>query len=216
MKGLLIKDLLQLKSYKKNFIISIIVYGAIILMNSKESSIFSMGAPMIMFLFSVYAMASFSYDEKSNTDKYVLTFPLTRKEIVLSKYFLGILCILFGAFIGVIFSIVLSLIGINSIPNLNDLLITTLGSIWILSIMQSVQIPCIYKFGAEKGRFQIYIFMMILALFIGGFFIVFPNIDFSFIDRFTNLVPIVLLIFIVVNYLVSYKISYKIYLKKEA
>lgn len=104
-KGLLIKDLLQLKSYKKNFILSIIIYGLLILFNAKDTDMIYIGSAMIMFLFSTYAMATFNYDEKSKSDRYILTLPITKKEVILSKYILAIISLLIGSIIGLILSI---------------------------------------------------------------------------------------------------------------
>lgn len=214
-KGLVLKDLLQLKSYKKNFIISILIYGLLIFMNAKENDMTFLGTSMIMFLFSTYAMATFNYDEKSKSDRYILTLPVTKKDIILSKYILAIISLLIGTIIGIALSTCLSYISIKKIPDLENLLSTLLGVLVALSFMQSIQIPCIYKYGAEKGRLQIYIIMMIIVLIIGFGYMFLPTINLTFLDSIENIVPFILIIIIVVNYLVSYKISTKIYTKKE-
>lgn len=213
MKGLLLKDLCELKSYKKSFIITMLLYSVIILTNDEEMVF--LGATMIMFLFSIYAMATFNYDENSKSDRYVLTLPLTRKEVILSKYVLAILSLVIGAIIGTLLSVILSYIKINELPYFDNLFSTLLGGFVVLSFMQSIQIPCIYKCGAEKGRSQIYIFMMILFAILGFGYMLFPNIDLSFLDKLDAFVPIILISLIIINYVISYKISCKIYMKKS-
>lgn len=214
-KGLLIKDLLQLKSYKKNFILSIIIYSLLILFNAKDTDMIFIGSSMIMFLFSTYAMATFNYDEKSKSDRYILTLPITKKEVILSKYILAIISLLIGSVIGIFLSISLSYISIKKLPDLNILFSSVLGTLVALSFMQSVQIPCIYKYGAEKGRLQIYIIMMIIVLFIGAGYMFIPQMDLSFLDKMNILIPAIIVLIIIINYLVSYKVATKIYSKKE-
>lgn len=210
-KGLVIKDLLQLKSYKKNFFISLIIYILFILTN--DLGMAPMFAAMIMFLFSSYAIATFNYDEISRFDKYALVFPLKKKDVVLSKYVLCLLSLIIGLIVSVAIIIALTYFKLKVFLILPDLFATLFGSIVIFSLIQSIQIPLIYKYGAEKGRLQIYIVMMIF--FVGGGIILanFPNLDLSFIDNFSLILFILLVIF---NYFISFKISCLIYEKKEA
>lgn len=213
-KGLVIKDLLQLKTYKKNYIYSIIIYAIIIGTNMKNFGSTFIGASMIMFLFSVYAMATFNYDEKSKSDRYILTLPVTKKDVIIAKYFLSILSLFVGLLIGIILNIVLFKLILNTMPDFNTAFVTILGSVFALSIMQSIQIPCIYKYGAEKGRLQIYIIMMFIVLLLVLFQSI-SNFDFSFLSKIDKFIPYIIIILTILNYYVSYKISYKIYSKKE-
>lgn len=221
-KGLLIKDFLQLKSYKKNFFLSIFIYATLIFMNSDQADMGLVGSIMIMFLFSIYAMSTFNYDEKSKADRYILTFPLTKKEVVLSKYLIGIISLLLGALIGMILGIGIMYISTKTLPDLESILSGLLGGAIALSFMQAIQIPSIYKYGAEKGRLQIYIIMLIIALIPTGIYWLSTKIDLNinvnFVDFFNKaepFLPFVALALIVLNYFISYKVSYKIYSKKE-
>lgn len=58
-----------------------------------------MVAVMLTLGFGMFGMATFNYDEQSKTDRYLLTFPLTKKEILLSKYILVILSTVIGAIV---------------------------------------------------------------------------------------------------------------------
>ncbi|HHW69075.1 MAG TPA: ABC-2 transporter permease [Tenericutes bacterium] len=214
-KGLLIKDLLQLKSYKKNFILSTLIYLVLIILESKNSNIGNTGPIMIMFLFSIYAMATFNYDEKSKSDRYILTLPLTRREIILSKYVFCISSVLIGAFFGTIIGILIPYLINNIKPNFDSISSTLLGGMVALSFIQSIQIPYIYKYGAEKGRLQIYLVMMVIVIALTLIYMLVPEIDLSFLDIYSHLIPIIGIILILLNYFVSFKISCKIYNKKE-
>lgn len=200
---------------RKNFVLSIIIYSLLILFNAKNTDMIYIGSSMIMFLFSTYSMATFNYDEKSKSDRYILTLPITKREVILSKYILAIISLLIGCIIGIILSISLSYISIRKLPNLDNLFSSVLGTLVALSFMQSIQIPCIYKYGAEKGRLQIYIIMMFIVLLLGAGYMFLPQIDLLFLDKIDIYVPIVLILIIIINYLVSYKVAIKIYSKKE-
>lgn len=213
--GLILKDLLELKAYKKNFLFSIIIYILLIIMNADKADMVSMGISMIMFLCSIYALATYSYDEKNKTDKYVLTLGVSRKEVIISKYLLVFLSLLLGAIVGILIGVVLYLTNMIKTINLENSISSILGIIYALSLVHSIQIPCIYKYGAEKGRLQIYLIAMIIFLLVGGIYILFPNINLNFLNKIDATVPYIIVLLVVLNYYISYKISYRIYNNKE-
>ena len=45
---------------------------------------------------------------------------------------------------------------------------TTIGGMWGISFIQAIQIPSIYKWGAEKGRIQMFILVFALIVIIAG------------------------------------------------
>lgn len=214
-KGLLLKDILELKTYKKNFFISLIIYSLIILTNVNSDGGASIGTLMIMFLFSVYATATFNYDERSNSDRYILTLNVSRKNVVISKYILCISSILIGALIGIVLSSIIFYISLSKLPDFIELFSTLIGGLVALSFMQSIQIPCIYKYGAEKGRLQIYIVMMIITVLLVIIINFTSNANLDFLNNISYLIPIIGLFLVIINYYISYLISCKIYLKKE-
>ena len=87
-----------------------------------------------------------------------------------------------------------------------------------ISLIQAIQIPSIYKWGAEKGRIQMFILLFILVAAVSGvvYLIVKSNINVellkSFIDRFGLFI---LISFIVIMYFASFKIACRIYEKQE-
>lgn len=216
-KGLITKDLLQLKSYKKSLIIFIFVF----VITGMEQGIENAGAFISMMLtlaFGMFSIATFSYDEQAKADRYTLTLPLTRREIVLSKYVLIILSTIIGAILGIIVSCIIIYINIKTIPDVQELISMALGGIMGIGIVESIQVPCIYKFGAERGRMQIFIVIAIIAFLIGGIFFLGEkmSINLSFdLSILNNILPLILIVATGVMYYISYKISYKIYSKKE-
>ena len=108
----------------------------------------------------------------------------------------------------------------KQIPNLYSFFEMALGSILGIGIMESIQIPCIYKLGAEKGRIQIFVIGAFFLLLCSGFLFLQEklNVHFSWQPIITFLhqaLPVILIIAICLVYFISYKIASKIYLKKE-
>lgn len=214
-KGLIKKDFLELKSYKKNFLFSILIYIIIIVLNADNNSMIFIGTSMIVFLFTVYATATFNYDEKSNAERYILTFPISRKDIVKSKYLLVIISIIIGTIAGVIIGGALFLANVVDSFNILDFFSSLLGLLYVMSLIIGIQIPCIYKFGAEKGRMQIYIIIMIMSILFGLIYMALPSINLIFLNSIDRLIPFILVVLVLLNFYISYLVSKKIFSKKE-
>ena len=103
---------------------------------------------------------------------------------------------------------------------LYDYINIALAGIFGVGIIEAIQIPCVYKWGAEKGRIQMFVLLFILiAMGAGaGFLIMKSNlsIDMEMLNNFINKSGLIVLIaLMVIMYFISYKISYKIYKNKE-
>ena len=221
-KGLLKKDLYNLSSYKATLIIIIIFCGIAII--GTEAINF---APIIICaIIGMISLSTFSYDEISKSNKYILTLPTNRKELVKEKFILAIGATILGGILGLLLTIivvnVMNYIKPENIINLDyeSLVTTTIGGMWGISLIQAIQIPSIYKWGAEKGRIQMFVllFMIIAVVFGVGYLIMNANfnINVEMIESFMNKFGITLLIlFMIFMYYISYRISYKIYENKE-
>ena len=131
-----------------------------------------------------------------------------------------------GGILGLLLTIivvnVMNYIKPENIINLDyeSLVTTTIGGMWGISLIQAIQIPSIYKWGAEKGRIQMFVllFMIIAVVFGVGYLIMNANFNIyvEMIESFMNKFGITLLIlFMIFMYYISYRISYKIYENKE-
>lgn len=217
-KGLVIKDLLQLKKYKRSLIMYLVIFSFIAM--NQESEIRYMLGTMITLFFGMFSIASFSYDEMSKADRYILTLPITRKDVVLSKYILVIGSTVIGSIIGVILSLVITLIINKQVTDIGELVIFALSGIFGIGLVESLQIPCIYKYGAEKGRLQIFIIIILIAFVIGAIVGIGERLGINLpLDNLSNIInnylPIILIVATAIIYGISYTISYRIYSKKE-
>lgn len=221
-KGLIKKDLYNLSSYKSSLIIMILFCG-IAIIGTKAINY----APIIICtIVGMISLSTFSYDEIAKSNKYILTLPTDRKEIIKAKYILAIGATILGGILGLLLTIivvnVMNYLRPEDIINIDyeGLIVSTIGGMWGISLIQSIQIPSIYKWGAEKGRIQMFILLFILvAVVIGIGFLIMKvnfNIDIEAINSFMNKFGIMILVaLMIIMYYISYNISYKIYKNKE-
>lgn len=221
-KGLLKKDLYNLASYKVSIIIIVLFCGIAII----GSRAVTFGPIIICTIVGMIALSTFNYDEIAKSNKYILTLPTNRKEIVKAKFILAIGSAIIGGIIGIIITIIVANI-MNYIKpedminiDYKGLLVSTIGGMFGIALIQSIQIPSIYKWGAEKGRIQMFILVFGIVAIISGiiFFLIKMNININMgrLENILNNYGIPLLIAIIaLMYLISYKISCRIYKKKE-
>ena len=215
-KGLILKDLLNLSHYKTSLVILVI---AMILIATSQQG-FTLYIPiMLITMFGMIALSTFSYDEMAKSDKYVLSLPSNKKEIVKSKYIVVISFTILAAILSIIISYVISVYVYKQTPELMKILIPVFGGMFGIGLVTSIQIPSIYKWGAERGRVQMFIMIIILISLISAIiYFVTKNIgiDVNAVGKiFNNFgIPILTLVTIIM-YVISYKVSCKIYSKKD-
>ena len=221
-KGLLKKDLYNLASYKVSMIIMVLFCGIAII----GSRAVTFGPIIICTMVGMIALSTFNYDEIAKSNKYILTLPTNKKEIVKAKFILAIGSAIIGGIIGIIITIlvanIMNYIKPEDMINIDykGLLVSTIGGMFGIALIQSIQIPSIYKWGAEKGRIQMFILVFVIVAIISGiiFFLIKMNININMgiLENILNNCGIPLLIAIIaLMYLISYKISCRIYKKKE-
>ncbi len=222
MKGLIKKDLLNLSSYKTTLFIT--VFFCSIALISTEAISF---APIVICtIIGMIALSTFNYDESSKSEQFILSLPLTKKEIVLSKYILAIVSTILGGLLGSLLTIIVvsvkNAIQPEAIVSLNyeSLFINTLAGMFGITLIQSIQIPSIYKWGAEKGRIQMFVLLFIGLLAILGLGFLFTKSGLSIEtqqiqDFFQHFGVFLLIALIIVMYTISYRVSYHIFRKKE-
>ena len=221
-KGLLKKDLYNLASYKTSLIIVVLFCGIAII----GTDAIYWGSIIIGMIVGMISLSTFSYDEISKSNRYILTLPVTRKEIVLEKYILAILATILGSLLGFVFTLLASNVMNYLRPehiidiNIDTLFSTSIGGLFGVSLIEAIQIPSIFKWGAEKGRIQMFIILFVLVLLGAGVNFLLKQfgftIDIAQVESvLKNFGLIMLLILSLIMYFISYKISYNIYKHKE-
>ena len=152
-------------------------------------------------------MPHFLMMSKQNLIDIFGSFPLTKKEIVLSKYIFVFLSIIIGAVIGAIFSLITIFMTARQFLNIREMLLISTGAIFGVSLLNSTEMPCFYKFGMEKGK--ICSMLIILVFTLGATFLVTSLPDFNVTDKLITTLPIIFVLLTFAVLLISYSISYK-------
>ncbi|MCA0489079.1 ABC-2 transporter permease [Clostridioides difficile] len=211
MKGLILKDLLNLKGNIKFILLFIIMFG---FMSSLGDGNVNNFIGVIIVLCTTMIVSTFSYDDLNKWDSYVLTMPINRNDIVLSKY----LTMLIFSFIGVLVSLIVS-VTIGYFKNTLILNETLLINALILSIsvcFGSLILPLIYKFGTERAGLLMILCFLVPTLALLVFKSILENISSPIsIEIILNTLVYSLPFVAILLFVISYFISSKIYSKKE-
>lgn len=211
MKGLILKDLLNLKGNIKFILLFIIMFG---FMSSLGDGNVNNFIGVIIVLCTTMIVSTFSYDDLNKWDSYVLTMPINRNDIVLSKY----LTMLIFSFIGVLVSLIVS-VTIGYFKNtliLNETLIINALILSISVCFGSLILPLIYKFGTERARLLMILCFLVPTLALLVFKSILENISSPIsIEIILNTLVYSLPFVAILLFVISYFISSKIYSKKE-
>ncbi len=167
MKGIMLKDLYENFYIKKNlasyiFGILFVGFGIIFIHTDFAFALYTMFLSVIFG--SALLEASYEQDEKANFGKLQITFPLTKAEIVLSKYLLALI----STGICVLISLVYALVNVY----LWDLVtLTEALTVWGLSICVSlVFTSVVYIFYFLLGKKVGMIIYVVTAGILGGLY----------------------------------------------
>ena len=172
MLGLIIKDLLYIKSTWKN--LALMFIGSLLLSISLGNySLAVMTVPMMLLTSGI---STFQTDEFFNVESYTLSYPLTRKQIILSKFIFTFLMMFISLLVGVIIYLIID----NTInPGYRGLNTGMLRMLLMLElsglVIDSIFYPIIYKYGCEKSRLVLMSIVMLL-LGIGSILSVYVNV----------------------------------------
>ena len=156
MKALIYKDLISIKNALLLQFVIIIGLGIYFY---KENQLVLI--PLFFILVPVILLGMvFGMDNQYSTNKYLISSGISRKKIVISRYSIIWLMSLFA--------IVLSfVVGFNKNPLTKEIpLILILSALFfITSIVGVVELPLMYKFGAEKARLVFVILYFVVFAF---------------------------------------------------
>ena len=219
-KGLMLKDLYVFKNYKSNIYFSLIMVIILIAIASFEIDVFAAGSIIFLIFFGMNSISTFSYDENAESDDYLLSLTITRKDIVISKYLFTFLTSAISIISGIIISYIITIIIRGNVDGLGNALRICFIAFTSSSFLMCTDIPCIYKWGVEKGRMQstiipallIFVFGLIGSLILLLFSNLYNFVDLKLLFKYS---PIICLILNIIFYFLSYYISFKIFSKKS-
>lgn len=204
MRGLLIKDLLTLKKQGKLLAIMLAFY-VVLGLAMKEVAAFG---SMVIVVCAMLPVTAMSYDERAGWDKYALSMPVTRRDIVLSKYVLGLIFCAVAV-------LVVAAFGVATRP---EQVAGSLAGSLVLGaaglIFQSILFPIFFKYGVERGR----LLMLAVILLPAGLGILLARMDLGLPAPTPQMIataPYLLAAATVVCIAVSITVSLHIYRRKE-
>lgn len=150
MKGLIIKDVKNLKKYSRTVLIMIAFY--VLFMTMMDSIEFLSGIVVLMCAVSV--ITSFAYDKQSGWDAYALTLPLPRKDFVLAKYALALLLTAFGTTVALLTGWLYGLF--KGVSNFTETLLSSYAMFVVAVLFLCLLLPLVYRFGVERSRVLIF------------------------------------------------------------
>ena len=209
MRGLLRKDILMMKDGIGIYLIFIILYSLF----SFFSGAPDIAATIVILVMIMLPFNTLSYDELYQWDRYVLTLPVSRRQIIRSKYVFALLvsgaALLFYAAMDL-------LLGGDVREIMRGCLPTIIGGLVTIALA----FPCILKWG-QKGRLLIVLFCGVAGGIIGVLGIVTKyggGLEIAVSEGVMVTESVVLLGALLISLLallISYKISCKIYEKKQ-
>lgn len=206
MLGLIIKDFFITKKYMRTIFAILIFYILFCSMYSNASFL----TGMVILSFSMIVLTTIAYDDAVKWDKYALTMPLTKTDIVLAKYITTSIFTLGGSIISAILCCAINLIKKMSINNEDLIVILVISSVAFALV--SIMLPLVYKFGIEKARLSLF---LIFGICFASVYIAkslnLPMPGNSTIDLLLKLSPFIA----AVLFIVSFCISDVIYKNKE-
>ncbi|PWM74234.1 MAG: hypothetical protein DBX59_04085 [Bacillota bacterium] len=152
MKGLLLKDFINVKTHLFYYLISVIIFIAVAVIT--ENNYFFYGA---MMFFSVsMTMSNMNFDEHDGFEKFAVSSGIPRKKIVWGKYlFAAITLVVFAAFCAVV-----NLALQSGAEEYYAALIYLAAAIVVLDIM----LPLFFRFGVERSRYMYVLALVIVML----------------------------------------------------
>lgn len=206
MKGLLIKDILNLKKNFSTVIIMIVLY----FMFAFKSGDPSILVGMIVLLLTMMSITSIAYDDLAKWDKFALAMPISRKRIVYSKYILSILLSLVGIILSTAIGYIIILL--KGKMSIIDFLIASYIIFSISIIFSCIILPLVFKFGVEKSRLMM---MAVLAIpMVIAYALSEMGVPMPTENQIMTILKISPLIVLMILY-ISSSVSYNIYKKKD-
>lgn len=164
MKGLLLKDIFNLRKVAKQYLL-ILAFFVCYCFFLRNPSFFPM---MTVMSFSMMILTSLGYDEAAGFDKYALTLPVNREDLVRTKYLLLLLLIASGFVVGMIGNILINLFIQGDREPVLEQMISVAAVAAVFFLVYATMLPLVFKLGVEKARMTLMV--CYIAVFAGVFF----------------------------------------------
>lgn len=216
MKALFIQDFRYMLT-QKSFLVLIALVGIVLALTQNDNYIFVIG--YLGFMGMITGMMSVTMDDQSNGLTFLFSLPIDRRVYVREKY-------IFIVLMGVSFSIFATALCLlfrmfaEYKAPLDEILATSLGTLFVMLLFVCFMLPLQLKFGAERARLASFIAIgfFFVAVLLAGLVINFAD-ALPFIQAFLSLSPVALVgigaAFLIVCLRISYSASLRVILRRE-
>ena len=213
MKGLLIKDLCSISSYKKQYALLLVFLGGWAIFSHS----FSFLAMYSILLGGMMVMSVMSMEEAVHFNRYALTMPISVKALVKEKYLLVCICIGTGSLLALIVEVIAM-----STPWYEGIvewvMINCISAFFLIAY--TITLPIIFKYGVEKARYTYMAVVLVMGAVIGISVYLTSDTSVMLFDGAPHLVDNLLLtgglwILDVIVLVISYQVSLKAVRDKE-
>ncbi|MCI8335869.1 MAG: ABC-2 transporter permease [Peptococcaceae bacterium] len=210
MKGLILKDFYTMARYGKTMLALIGFYMVLAFLGQPASFV----SAMMSFLCAMLVLSSFSYDEYGKWNKYCLSLPVSRRQIVGGKYLFALIMLVIGLALGILGGYFLSLT--QDISFAEEVLPSCLGGAVAALFMLAVLLPLMYRFGVEKGRILMLAVCLLPVILMLGAVKFMEAQGIPMPDEATVLVWLKILpCLVLAGFIGSYLVSVAVFMKKE-
>lgn len=216
MKALFIQDIRYMLT-QKSFLFLIVFIGIVLSLTQNDNYIFVIG--YLGFMGMITGMMSVTMDDQSNGLTFLFSLPIDRRVYVREKY-------IFIVLMGVSFSIFATALCLlfrmfaEYKAPLDEILATSLGTLFVMLLFVCFMLPLQLKFGAERARLASFIAigLFFAAVIVAGLVVNFAD-ALPFIQAFLSMSPVALAgigaAFLIVCLRISYSASLRVILHRE-
>lgn len=216
MKALFIQDFRYMLT-QKSFLVLIALVGIVLSLTQNDNYIFVIG--YLGFMGMITGMMSVTMDDQSNGLTFLFSLPIDRRVYVREKY-------IFIVLMGVSFSIFATALCLlfrmfaEYKAPLDEILATSLGTLFVMLLFVCFMLPLQLKFGAERARLASFIAigLFFAAVIVAGLVVNFAD-ALPFIQAFLSMSPVALAgigaAFLIVCLRISYSASLRVILHRE-
>lgn len=213
MNGLLLKEVLILRSYWKTYGLLVAFYAVFSFTGS--ATFFSSMMSVILF---IVPLSSFSADELARWDKFAAALPGGRRAVVNAKYQFLLMLMVGIVLIACVINLLVSLVRRETDASFPDLMVAALSCGGVGLLLNCVLYPFLFKYGTQKARIAMaIIFGVVFALIAMGLAAVnlgggISALELTFSPVTVTAIAVVVLVAAV---LLSYRLSCRIYENRE-
>lgn len=207
MKGLLYKDLILLLRDARTMLFIALVF--LIVGSVSDNHFFTIFS---IFYIAILPITTMGIDETTHWDRYAITMPVVRRDLVASRYIWGLLAMVLAVAFCLIIKVLTSLVIGNSVLFGENVFILV-SAACVSVIYLAVNLPVLFKLGVARGRL---FYILLTGMLFAAIFFWIKFFDAPAITNFIATIPLWSIpVICLLIYFVSFLCSVKLYSQKE-